>query len=198
MPDRPIPARLWPAQPHPPLRFDTLGHGGYDLAEGAPLGGTCIAFHRGSHCKWTRIMLKDLDDRIGDFALRGVRVVAVSCESRAATEALHDRMQLVRLPLGYGLDPVAVAAAWGLYLTADSREEGAPALHWEPAQFWLRADGTTGAAAVQSGPSLWPGTTDLLRAIDKTLNDFPERGGALLSGSGSGPASGPASGAAGG
>ena len=70
-------SRLIPGQPHPALRFETLGHGAYDLGQGAPVGGTYLAFHRGSHCKWTRLMLKELDDRIGDFALRGIRIVAI-------------------------------------------------------------------------------------------------------------------------
>ena len=173
-------SRLIPGQPHPALRFETLGHGAYDLGQGAPVGGTYLAFHRGSHCKWTRLMLKELDDRIGDFALRGIRIVAVSSESREATAALQERMQLIRLPLGYALDPAAVAADWGLYLTEGSREEDAPALHFEPAQAWLRQDGTLGAMAVQSGPSLWPDATNTLRAIDKTMSDFPERGAAAL------------------
>lgn len=165
-----------PGDPHPALQFTTLGHGDYDLNADVPTGGTYVVFHRGSHCKWTRLMLKELDDRIGDFALRGIRVVAVSNEDRAATAALQDAMQLIRLPLGHDLDAATVAADWGLFLREGSAEENATALHWEPAQAWLRPDGTLGAIAVQSCPSLWPDVTNSLRAIDKTMNDVPERG----------------------
>lgn len=121
-------------------------------------------------------MLKELDDRIGDFALRGVRVVAVSSEDISACDALKERMQLVRLPLGYGLDVATVADDWGLFTTTGSTEDGAAPMHWEPAQIWVRADGRLGAIAVQSGPCLWSGATNMIRAIEKTMNDFPERG----------------------
>lgn len=167
---------LRPDHPGPQMRFNTVSHGGYDLATDVPPGGTFLVFHRGGHCKWTRLMLKELDDRIGDFALRGIRVVAVSGETLEASTALNDRMQLIRLPLGYGLDVTATALDWGLHLTNASSEDNAPALHWEPAQFWLRSNGFVGAAAVQTGPCLWPDVTNSIRAIENTMNKFPERG----------------------
>ena len=173
-------ARLIPGTPAPTLRFATVAHGAYDVAQDAPAGGTYLVFHRGSHCKWSRLMLKELDDRIGDFALRGVRVVAVSSEDETATRALAERMQIIRLPLGFGLETEPVADDWGLYLTANSTEPDAPALHWEPAQAWLRHDGQIGLISVQTGPSLWPDATSALRAIDNTMTKFPELGAAQL------------------
>ncbi|PTQ73534.1 redoxin domain-containing protein [Celeribacter persicus] len=166
---------LIPGKPASALRFTTFRHGICDIAEDAPAGGTLVAFHRGSHCKWSRLQLKELDDRIGDFAIRGLRVFAVGCETQAETAALQERMQLIRLPLGYGLDPETLARDWGLYLTRNSSEEGAASLHIEPAQVWIKADGTIGLASVQSGPNLWPDATNLVRAIDNTMK-FPERG----------------------
>ena len=62
-----------PGTKAPDLVCETLKHGTFDAAEAPPPGGTFVAFHRGSHCKWTRMYLKELDDRIGDYALRGVR-----------------------------------------------------------------------------------------------------------------------------
>lgn len=166
---------LIPGAPAPKLRFETFRHGIGDIAEDAPPGGTLVAFHRGSHCKWSRLQLKELDDRIGDFAIRGLRVFAVSCETQADTTALQEKMQIIRLPLGYGLDPETLAREWGLYTTRNSAEEGAPSLHIEPAQVWIKADGTIGLATVQSGSNLWPDATNLVRAIDNTMK-FPERG----------------------
>lgn len=166
---------LTPGVMAPDLCFETLGHGPYDLARDAPAGGTLVAFHRGGHCKWTRLLLKELDDRIGDFAIRGLRVVAVSCETQQVTAALQERMQLIRLPLGYGLDAEALAHAWGLFLTRGSREADAPQMHIEPAQYWVLQSGEIGLSTVQTGPSLWPDATHLLRAIDTTMK-FPERG----------------------
>lgn len=167
---------LKPGTPAPALAFDTVRHGRFELAAGAPVGGTYLAFHRGRHCKWSRLWLKELDDRIGDFALRGLRVVALSGEDLEATTALKEQMQLIRLPMGHSLDIEAVAADWGLCLTRASAEEGAPALHWEPAQAWVRADGRLGLMAVQSGPNLWADATNTIRAIETTMNKYPERG----------------------
>lgn len=167
---------LTPGSTAPTLGFNTLRHGAFDLSADAPPGGTFLSFFRGGHCKWTRFYLKELDDRIGDFALRGIRVVALSSEGRDATQALVDRMQLIRLPMGYGLDVETTAAAWGLYLTRGATEDDAPALHWEPAQAWIRADGALGAIAVQSGPNLWADMTQTIRGIENTMNKHPERG----------------------
>jgi hypothetical protein len=124
---------LLPGTVAPALRCETLAHGPFDLAQDAPPGGTYVFFHRGRHCKWTRLALKDLDDRIGDFAIRGVRIVAVSADGRDAVSRLREQMQLIRLPLGHSLDPSTVAGDWGLYLTQNSTEAEAPPLHWEPA-----------------------------------------------------------------
>ena len=168
--------RLKPGAPAPGLVFETLGHGRYDLGQKAPPGGTWVFFHRGRHCKWNRLALKDLDDRIGDFAIRGIRVVAVSGEDRATTARLQEEMQLIRLPLGHSLNVAAVAADWGLYLTRNSPEEGALPLHWEPAQVWVREDNTIGALSVQSLPGLWPDISAALRGLEQTLKRYPERG----------------------
>jgi len=168
--------RLTPGGPVPNLTFETLGHGTYDLAQDAPAGGTYVFFHRGRHCKWTRLALKDLDDRIGDFAIRGIRCVAVSADDRDDTAKLQEEMQLIRLPLGYSLDVNETAQAWGLYVTRNSAEPDAPSLHLEPAQAWVKADLMLGGISVQSLPNMWPDITQTLRGIENTLNKFPERG----------------------
>lgn len=173
--------RLFPGHPAPQLSFALMGHGGadlglYDLAQNAPPGGTYVVFHRGRHCKWTRLALKELDDRIGDFAIRDIRCVAVSAMDRDATVELQQQMQLIRLPLGHSVDVDAIARDWGLYVTRNSTEPDAPALHFEPAQVWVRADGTLGGMSVQSIPNMWPDVTQTLRGIENTMKKFPERG----------------------
>lgn len=173
--------RLFPGKPVPPLAFHVMGHAGadlgtYDIVADSPPGGTYLVFHRGRHCKWTRRMLKELDDRIGDFAIRDIRVVAVSGEDRDTTVQLKEEMQLIRLPLGHSVDMEAIAADWGLYLTRNSTEPDAPALHFEPAQIWVKTDGTLGGASIQSLPNLWPDINQTLRGLENTMKKFPERG----------------------
>jgi hypothetical protein len=170
---------LLPRTIAPALRCKTLRHGTFDLSRDAPVGGTYVFFHRGRHCKWTRLALKDLDDRIGDVAIRGLRVVAVSVDGGEAVHRLQEEMQLIRLPLGHSLDAESVARDWGLYLTRNSTEDQAPPVHWEPAQAWVKADNTLGALSVQTAPNLWPDITQALRGIEDTMNKYPERGSAL-------------------
>lgn len=170
-------SRLSIGQVAPPLEFDTLGHGHYVLAEQTGQNGTLVIFHRGRHCKWSRYALKEIDDRIGDFAIRGIRAVAASHEDREATSGLQAQMQLIRLPLGYGLDVAECADAWGLYVTRGSAEPDAPPLNFEPAQFWITGTNRVGVAAIQSGPNLWADATNTIRAIEGAMK-FPERGAA--------------------
>lgn len=160
--------RLQPGEAVPELSGETLGHGPWSLIEGAPPGGSFVVFHRGAFCKWGRRYLKELDDRIGDFAIRGVRVVAVSGDDRAATEAMREAMQLIRLPLIHSADVAALAEQWGLYLTRGCPEDGAADLLLEPAQVWVRQDTILGFVALQSTSLLWPDMTSSLRAIDRT------------------------------
>lgn len=168
-------AQLVPGQVAPDLQFETLGHGHYDVARDAPPGGTLVIFHRGQFCKWSRNALKEIDDRIGDFAIRGLRVVALSADTPETTDLLQKGMQLIRLPLGHSAHLTAVASDWAPYITANATEEGAPERHFEPAQIWVKPDGTVGLCAYQSAPNLWPDATNLLRAIDTTLR-HPARG----------------------
>ena len=167
---------LFPGKPVPALTFQTLRHGTYDLTQGPPPGGTYVFFHRGRHCKWTRLALKELDDRIGDFAIRDIRVVALSGEDHDTTARLQEEMQLIRLPLGHSADIDAIAREWGLFVTRNSTEPDAPSLHFEPAQAWVKSDGTLGGLSVQSIPNMWPDITQTLRGIENTLKKFPKRG----------------------
>lgn len=167
---------LRPGERAPALTFPTLAHGVYDLSKDAPPGGTYLFFHRGRHCKWTRLALKELDDRIGDFAIRDIRCVAISGDDAKATARLQSEMQLIRLPLGHSVDVEKLAVEWGLYLTRNSTEPDAPALHFEPAQAWVVSDDTLGGIAVQSIPNMWPDISQTLRGIENTLRKFPERG----------------------
>lgn len=156
---------LHPSQPAPQLDFETVAHGRYDLLEGAPPAGTFVSIHRGSTCKFARNHVKELDDRIGDFAIRGLRVVALSAESAEATAQLAQEMQIIRLPLGYGADATRLCSEWGIYAT---KGEGG-VLMPEPAMFWLRQDGSLGLCLTSSAPQLRPDTTTVLRAIDAVM-----------------------------
>ncbi|MGB0905752.1 MAG: redoxin domain-containing protein, partial [Mangrovicoccus sp.] len=133
-------AKLIPGQLAPMLECDTLAHGRFDLSAEAPAGGTLVVFHHGVACKWDRRKLKELDDRIGDFAIRGLRLIAISADSREETARLQEEMQLIRLPLAFGLPVAELAAEWGIYTGCDPASASGQ-LRFEPAQIWVTQSG---------------------------------------------------------
>lgn len=144
----------------PDLVVDTVGHGRWCLTEDVPPQGTFIAFVTDITCKITRHHLKELDDRIGDFAIRGVRMVAISPQGPAASRALVQEMQLTRLPVGHSVDPVHLARDWGM--TAPQGQSGS-------GHIWVRSNGDIGVAALYSHPALLADATPILRAIDARI-----------------------------
>ena len=84
------------------------------------------------------------------------------------------------LRFGYELS-LATARAWGLYLstgrglTSAGVEE--PAIFIEPGLFLIRPDQTLYYGAVQTMPFARPSFSDLMLAIDYSINkDYPARG----------------------
>ena len=159
------------------LSIDTLAHGQYKLADDAPPGGTLLAFYRGLHCPICKTFLKELDDRIGDFAIRGVRLLALSGDTQEHAAKLVDDMQIIRLPVGFGLSMQTARVDWDLFISTarDGTEE--PKYFSEPGLFWVRADGTVAFSVVHSLPFMRPAADQILKAIDFALSKgFPPRG----------------------
>lgn len=168
---------LHPGQHAPALGFDTVAHGRYDLAGSTRGNGTLLVFYRGAHCPICRAQLKELDDQIGDFAIRGVGVVAVSGDTRERAKETVDAMQIVRLPVGYGLSARTARDDWGLYVSMAREGTEEPDFSNEPGHFWIASDGTVVFALVQSLPQIRPAASAILRAIDKITRDgSPPRG----------------------
>ncbi|HVY99072.1 MAG TPA: redoxin domain-containing protein [Dongiaceae bacterium] len=165
---------LRPGISAPGLKFATVAHGAYDLAADAPANGTLLAFYRGGHSRTCGLQLKELDDHIGDLAIRAVRVVAVSADSAERAAETVSRMQIIRLPVGYGIDVERARSDWGLYVSLGRPASPEPAIFSEPALFWIRRGGAVAFCTVSSTPQLRPTATQLVRAIDDLLREGGE------------------------
>jgi peroxiredoxin len=171
---------LMPRQPVPPLSVDTAAHGRWTLADSKPLNFTLVVVYRGLHCPICRPYLGELNRLAGEFAQRGVEVIAISSDDaeRAAYTVEHWKLDALRV--GYGLS-IEAARAWGLYISASRGKTSTgvvePELFVEPGIFLVRPDGTLYFGTVQTMPFARPHFADILPAIDFVLkHDYPARG----------------------
>ena len=108
---------LIPRQPVPALQVQTLAHGAFDLSSDGPERATMVVFYRGLHCPICLKYLLELGRLVPEFAQRGVKVLALSSDSRERAQAMADKLNAPDLRIGYDL-PLDVARAWGLYVSA--------------------------------------------------------------------------------
>lgn len=160
---------LRPREPVPPLQVPLLGGSRFDLALQPPHRFSLIVFYRGYHCNASPAHLGELARLRGEFARRGVQVVAISADS--LERALHTREEwrLTDLPIGYGLT-IETGRNWGLYVSSSLRKFGGrmnvPRVFTEPAMYLVEADGTLHSGAVATMPPARPRFDELLTALD--------------------------------
>ena len=171
---------LMPRQAVPPLQVPTLAHGSFTLSEDAAPNFTLVVFYRGLHCPICLKYLLELGRLQSEFEKRGVKVVAISSDSRDRAHAMADKLRAPALRMAYSLSLTA-ARAWGLYIstsrgtTSIGIEE--PPLFSEPGVFIVRPDGTLYYGAVQTMPFARPHFDELLAALDFALDkNYPARG----------------------
>ena len=97
------------------------GVGGGTLALPRDLAGSyaVVLFYRGSWCPYCCAQLAAFLRARERFAEVGIKIVALSVDDRATSEALVDKLHL-SFPVGVGANAVAVAAATGAYLAEDA------------------------------------------------------------------------------
>ena len=104
-----------------------------------------IVMYRGLHCPICSRYLKDLDNKLGQFAEVGVEAVALSSDTEERAQTAKTDWDLPNLTIGYGLD-LDTARKWGLYISAGIGKTSAgieePELFSEPGLFLVRPDGT--------------------------------------------------------
>tara|TARA_A100001391_G_scaffold191513_1_gene164913 strand:+ start:4306 stop:4947 length:642 start_codon:yes stop_codon:yes gene_type:complete len=171
---------LMPRQKVPALSVPLVGGGTWSLADQTPENFTMVVFYRGLHCPICGKYLKDLDDKLADFAKRGVNVIVLSSDTQDRAETAREKWALENLDLGYGLS-LEQAREWGLYIsssngvTSSGFEE--PALFSEPGLFLVRPDGTLYFGTVQTMPFARPAFAEILGALDFVIaKNYPARG----------------------
>ncbi len=172
---------LIPRQPVPALSVPLIGGGSWTLAEQTPEHFTLLNFYRGYHCPQCRNQLQDLNRRAGEFAERGVGILALSCDPQERAEASKTEWALDGIAIGYDL-LLEEARRWGLYISTSRGKTSAgiaePALFSEPGVFLVRPDGTLYAAIVQTMPFVRMHFAPLIAALNASIipKNYPARG----------------------
>lgn len=171
---------LMPRQPVPALEVPTVDHRNFRLSDDAAPGFTMLVFYRGLHCPICVKYLLELVRLQPEFDKRGVKVIALSSDTRDRAQTMADQLNAPDLRMGYEL-PLAKAREWGLYIStsrgATSIGIEEPALFSEPGLFVVRPDGTLYYGAVQTMPFARPHFDELLSALDFALaKNYPARG----------------------
>ena len=171
---------LFPRQPVPELDVPTIGGDPWQLSAQTPENFTLIVFYRGFHCPICANYLADLEKKLGEFAKRGVNVVAISSDTEARAARSKEEWGLAQLTIGYGLT-LEKAREWGLYISTSRGKTSTgvdePAMFSEPALYLVRPDGTLYFGSVQTMPFARPNFREVLSALDFVMRkDYPARG----------------------
>lgn len=171
---------LIPRQAVPSLDLPTIDHGQFILAKDQPKTFSLVVFFRGLHCPLCVKYLKDLGALLPQLKERGVNVIAISSDDEDRAREMAARVAVPDLRFGYDLS-LATARAWGLYLSTGRGKTSAgveePAIFIEPGLFLIRPDQTLYYGAVQTMPFARPSFSDLMLAIDYSIDkDYPARG----------------------
>jgi peroxiredoxin len=171
---------LIPRQPVPSLEVPVVGGGTWRLSDSEPENFTMVVFYRGLHCPICGKYLADLQNKLGEFASKGVEVVVISGDTEERAAEAKSKWGIENITLGYGLS-LDKAREWGLYIsssngtTSSGYEE--PALFSEPGLFLVRPDGTLYFGTVQTMPFARPNFREILGALDFVLaKGYPARG----------------------
>lgn len=175
-----MPQALLPRHPVPALNLALVEGGRYVLGASPGERFDLIVFYRGLHCPLCAKYLLELERLSGEFASRGVKIVAVSSDTEERAIEMAQKVQAKGVKFAYGLS-LKSARQWGLYISTSRGKTSIgieePALFSEPGVFIVRPDGTLYYGAVQTMPFARPGFQDLLGAIDFAIaKDYPARG----------------------
>lgn len=172
--------RLIPRQKTPELSFNLLEGDTWNLSERRPEHFNLIVAYRGLHCPICQPYLRELERSLGEFAQRGVDVVAMSADTRERAEQTHSDWGLKGLAVGYGVS-IDKAREWGLYISTSRGKTSTgvvePDHFFEPGLFLVRPDQTLYAASYATMPFARPHFSELIKALDFVIaNDYPARG----------------------
>ena len=159
----------------PLLEVSTLNGQVWRLTEQKPQNYTMVVFYRGLHCPLCEEQLVELDQKLGQFADLGIKVIAISGDSlERAHQSQHD-WDLKNLLVGYDLSEETMRR-WGLYLSHGAFDNE-PELFSEPAIFLIKPCGKIAFSMISNTPFARPRLDDLIGGLDYILqNNYPIRG----------------------
>ncbi len=164
-----------PQAPAPDLAVETLGDGGFTLAEQHPERFTMIVFYRGVHCPVCTEYVGELAQRVDEFRDRGVGVIAVSGDSRERAERAQREWNLGDLEVGYGLSTETMRD-WGLFVSRGITDDE-PEQFSEPGLFLIDSEGAVFYEGINSMPFGRPPLGEMRGAVDFVReNEYPARG----------------------
>ena len=167
---------ILPAQAVPDFTVPLINGGEFTLSEQLGENFTLLLFYRGLHCPICKMQLRELQRKLGDFAERGIKVVAISMDSQERAQKSSDEWDIKEITLGYGLSEEQ-ARSFNLYVSAGRPDSAEPAIFSEPALLLVKPDQTLYFASIQSMPFTRPPFDQLLQGVDYALaNDYPARG----------------------
>lgn len=171
---------LTPRHPVPSLNVPIVGGGRFVLGANPGKQFDLIVFYRGLHCPICAKYLLELERLSGDFASRGVQIVAVSSDDESRGKEMSDKVKASGTKFGYDLS-LRSARQWGLYISTSRGKTSIgidePALFSEPGVFLVKPEGTLYYGSVQTMPFARPAFQDLIGAIDFAVaKDYPARG----------------------
>lgn len=167
---------LLPRQYTPALSVKTVAGDTWQLDEQSPENFTMAVFYRGLHCPVCKSYLRSLSKHQDEFSDLGVRLVAISCDSRERAEKSVQDWDVADLTVGYDLS-LDSARRWGLFLSKGLEGKDEPEVFCEPGLFLIRPSGELYFSSVQTMPFARPDIGDVVGAVKFVLDkDYPARG----------------------
>ena len=169
-------SRLLPAKIVPDFTVPMTDGGKFQLSQRLGDNFTLLLFYRCLHCPICKMQLRDLQSHLGDFARRGITVVAISMDDRERAQKAAEDWGMDDLMIGYGLDE-NLARNLGLYISSRRPGSDEPKIFSEPALLLVKPDQTLYFASIQSMPFTRPSLDQLLQGIDYAIESgYPARG----------------------
>ena len=104
----------------PSLTIDAVGGGTISLPGDLAGSYGVVLIYRGSWCPYCNAQLAAFSRASAKFAELGIKVVALSVDDRATSDALVEKHDL-NFPVGYGANADSIAAATGAYTNDNPR-----------------------------------------------------------------------------
>lgn len=104
----------------PSLTIDAVGGGTISLPGDLAGSYGVVLIYRGSWCPYCNAQLAAFSRASAKFAELGIKIVALSVDDRATSDALVEKHDL-NFPIGYGANADSIAAATGAYTNDNPR-----------------------------------------------------------------------------